>query len=467
MIHYALQVQEAIDYICRGERPSRSEGVSAGDETSRDETSRSTTGGEQKTVVKVKPRRKNRTVISIAHRPSTVEGCDRIICMVRGGMSEVRGSYDIRFGDSAHGQEAVSVDCIAIALEEQQKGEVTGQDTIHIEDEETSKGRGDIAHYEKQFSAAGQLKGGQPRLRKGDFVRVTGGVTGATGGGDGTRAATRVGRVIKYNRDGVPESGSPAEVKKLGGLYSSYLSKGNGSTAETSPLNASPPQTLVQTAALINGDADLETDPAPSDRDTQLKDGVDTQLKDDVDLKVWLSKMQHRWRAQPGDDWFVWHTVYTTHHALMYYMGVSPCTDTRYTDTPYTIHYTPYTIHYTLYTIHYTLYTIHHTLYTIHYTPYTIHHTLYIIHYTLYTIHYTTYAICHTRFTIHYTPFTRTLVHHSLYRRRVVSAFPLRAARPPHHAAGAGKDARAAPCTIRTARPPPRRHLWTHRSRCR
>ena len=40
----------------------------------------------------------------------------------------------------------------------------------------------------------------------------------------------RLGQVVRYNRDGTPEMGTPAEVEAMGGLYASYLANGGAGT---------------------------------------------------------------------------------------------------------------------------------------------------------------------------------------------------------------------------------------------
>jgi energy-coupling factor transporter ATP-binding protein EcfA2 len=228
---------------------------------------------------------KKRTVVSIAHRPSTVEGCGQIVCMMRGGLCEVKGSYDIDFGDVSADPEAVAVGLLSIAPEhpeEAYKGKVAA-----------GRGTSDAAKYKQQFLDTGQLKEGHPRLRKDDFVSVTGkgGVARFLPSFIHSHSPSflpsysppfiqsffpsflhtdlpsflhyspsftqsflasflpscspsflpsftvlpfflpsflpfyRVGRVLKYNRDGTPESGSPGEVQNMGGLYASYLTQ--------------------------------------------------------------------------------------------------------------------------------------------------------------------------------------------------------------------------------------------------
>ena len=97
-------------------------------------------------------------------------------------------------------------------------------------------------HYKNQFDDEGCLHGGQPRLFKGDWVRVV--------REDGDPLLVQV---VAYNNDGEVEDGSPDKLLDLGGLYTRFLTAADGAASprradradrddRADPVDTSPPE---------------------------------------------------------------------------------------------------------------------------------------------------------------------------------------------------------------------------------
>ena len=107
---------------------------------------------------------------------STVQGANRILCMVRGALSEVKGTYDVTYhvtdereeagnSDNAEGEKGETIE----NKEEVVKAKVA-EISIALQEQKDNGGKEakkDIARYTKQFEAeatGGKLLDGQPRL---------------------------------------------------------------------------------------------------------------------------------------------------------------------------------------------------------------------------------------------------------------------------------------------------------------
>ena len=121
-------------------------------------------------------------------------------------------------------------------------------------------------HYKNQFDEQGCLHGGQPRLFKGDWVRVV--------REDGEPLLAQV---VAYNNDGEVEDGSPDRLLDLGGLYTRFLTAADGAA---SPRRAD----RVDTSPTEPDSEELEEQPSPTPNYTP--EAIDTMRKHLVQLQA-------------------------------------------------------------------------------------------------------------------------------------------------------------------------------------